>query len=313
MIRNSADHGIERPEQRIAAGKPETGRILLNAFHQGGHIIIEISDDGRGLDVERIKAKALANGLASETELANLSDLSGALFVSMVFLTGALTLDFLGVLPPPARLFPTMDDKKRRMFLALSLGAFLLNMAVVGILFFAGQTLISYASTWPLGSLIIATLIGVLQVLVMFLAAWGAIRGLSALLALSLGVVGIVLEFFAMILTWIHEALRTVGEHLVPDLIFGVAGIFRPNPEHAPRPAPVTSNVLSVVGYGNTSSDFMARLGDVTQLYAFQPDRGGATPMTTTRWTMCFRLNRLNEQYRVSDGEGAPLKPCATI
>lgn len=74
MIRNSADHGIERPEQRVAAGKPETGRIGLNAFHQGGHIIIEISDDGRGLDIERIKAKVLANGLASEAELANLSD-----------------------------------------------------------------------------------------------------------------------------------------------------------------------------------------------------------------------------------------------
>jgi hypothetical protein len=186
----------------------------------------------------------------------------------MVFLTGALTLDFLGVLPPPARLFPTMDDKKRRLFLAISLGAFLLNMVVVGTLFFAGQTLISYASTWPLGSLIIATLIGVLQVLVMFLAAWGAIRGLSALLALSLGLVGIVFEFFALLLTWTHEALRIVGEHLVPDLIFGVSAIFRPNPEHAPRPAPTTSNVLSVVGYGNTSSDFMAHLcADVTQLY----------------------------------------------
>jgi len=79
----------------------------------------------------------------------------------------------------------------------------------------------------------------------MFLAAWGAIRGLSALAALSLGVVGIVLEIVAMIFTWIHEELRTVGGHLVPDLIFGVAGIFRPNPEHAPRPASVTSKIPS--------------------------------------------------------------------
>jgi two-component system, chemotaxis family, sensor kinase CheA len=74
MVRNSADHGLEPPEERRARGKPETGRITLNAFHEGGHIIIEISDDGRGLPVERIRAKALARGLASEAELASMSD-----------------------------------------------------------------------------------------------------------------------------------------------------------------------------------------------------------------------------------------------
>jgi two-component system, chemotaxis family, sensor kinase CheA len=74
MVRNSADHGLERPEQRRAAGKPETGRITLNAYREGGHIVIEISDDGRGLPVERIRAKALARGLASEAELASMSD-----------------------------------------------------------------------------------------------------------------------------------------------------------------------------------------------------------------------------------------------
>ena len=49
MVRNSGDHGLETPAERRAAGKPETGRITLNAFHEGGHIIIEIADDGRGL------------------------------------------------------------------------------------------------------------------------------------------------------------------------------------------------------------------------------------------------------------------------
>jgi len=258
----------------VAPAKPEepeihatwVGEVIIShVLYLVAGVIIVVSDFV--FTVLRLQA-VLFPDLPINPELANLSDLSGALFVSMVFLTGALTLDFLGVLPPPARLFPTMDDKKRRMFLALSLGAFLLNMAVVGVLFFTGQTLISYAATWPLGSLIIATLIGVLQVLVMFLAAWGAIRGLSALLALSLGVVGIIFEFLALLFTWIHEALRTVGEHLVPDLVFGFSGIFRPNPEHAPRPSSTTSNVLSIVGYGNTSSDFMAQLcGDVTQLY----------------------------------------------
>jgi two-component system chemotaxis sensor kinase CheA len=74
MVRNSADHGLERPEERRDSGKGETGTISLNAFHEGGHIIIEISDDGRGLDLERIKAKAIANGLAGEAELAGMTD-----------------------------------------------------------------------------------------------------------------------------------------------------------------------------------------------------------------------------------------------
>jgi len=74
MVRNSCDHGIELPAERRAAGKPETGTITLNAFHEGGHIIIDISDDGKGLSVDKIKAKAMALGLATESELEVMSD-----------------------------------------------------------------------------------------------------------------------------------------------------------------------------------------------------------------------------------------------
>lgn len=74
MVRNSGDHGLEIPAERVAAGKPETGRITLNAFHEGGHIIIEISDDGKGLALSKIKAKIIQNGLATESELAQMSD-----------------------------------------------------------------------------------------------------------------------------------------------------------------------------------------------------------------------------------------------
>ncbi|MCB9982387.1 MAG: chemotaxis protein CheW [Rhodospirillales bacterium] len=73
MVRNSGDHGIEDPATRKAAGKPETGTILLHAFHEGGHIIIQISDDGKGLPLDKIKAKALANGLATAEELEEMS------------------------------------------------------------------------------------------------------------------------------------------------------------------------------------------------------------------------------------------------
>src|SRR5262249_43045528 len=59
---------------RARAGKPDTGKITLNAYHEGGHIVIEIADDGRGLDIDRIKQKALATGLASEADLAAMTD-----------------------------------------------------------------------------------------------------------------------------------------------------------------------------------------------------------------------------------------------
>jgi len=74
MVRNSADHGIEGPDARREAGKDETGTIVLKAFHEGGHIIIQISDDGRGLNVEKIRAKAIANGVATESELDGMSE-----------------------------------------------------------------------------------------------------------------------------------------------------------------------------------------------------------------------------------------------
>ena len=74
MIRNCADHGIETPQERRAAGKPEAGTIRVSAAHEAGHINIAISDDGRGLDVERIRAKALSLGLASEAQLARMTN-----------------------------------------------------------------------------------------------------------------------------------------------------------------------------------------------------------------------------------------------
>ena len=74
MVRNSADHGIEPPDIRTAIGKSETGRITLNAFHEGGHILIEITDDGKGLDVAKIRQKIVQSGLATENECQMMSD-----------------------------------------------------------------------------------------------------------------------------------------------------------------------------------------------------------------------------------------------
>jgi two-component system, chemotaxis family, sensor kinase CheA len=88
LVRNCADHGIEGAAERLAAGKAAAGTIRLTAFHQGGHIIIEIADDGRGLDVARIKAKAIEQGLASEAELATKSD---AEIYNFIFVPGFST------------------------------------------------------------------------------------------------------------------------------------------------------------------------------------------------------------------------------
>jgi two-component system chemotaxis sensor kinase CheA len=74
MVRNSADHGLETPSERQAAGKGEQGTIRLSAYHEGGHIIICIADNGRGLNTERIKAKAVQNGLVTEAELEKMSE-----------------------------------------------------------------------------------------------------------------------------------------------------------------------------------------------------------------------------------------------
>ena len=63
MVRNAADHAIEPPDVREAAGKPRTGTITLRAFHQGGFVIVQVSDDGRGLDPARIRAKAVERGI----------------------------------------------------------------------------------------------------------------------------------------------------------------------------------------------------------------------------------------------------------
>lgn len=90
MIRNCADHALELPDERRAAGKPETGRIELRAFHEGGHIIIQISDDGRGIAASRVSAKALEKGMITPDQLA---DMTPNRIRSLVFQHGFSTND----------------------------------------------------------------------------------------------------------------------------------------------------------------------------------------------------------------------------
>ena len=92
MVRNSADHGLETPAERRAAGKPARGRIRLSAYHEGGQIIIEIADDGRGLNTARIKAKAVAQGLVSEAEIEKLSEAQIQKFIFVPGFSTAATI-----------------------------------------------------------------------------------------------------------------------------------------------------------------------------------------------------------------------------
>jgi two-component system chemotaxis sensor kinase CheA len=90
LMRNAIDHGIETPEERRAKGKHEKGIISINAFQRGKQIIIEISDDGRGLDVERIKGKAIEKGIITEDEAQRMSE---DLAINLIFTPGFSTVD----------------------------------------------------------------------------------------------------------------------------------------------------------------------------------------------------------------------------
>jgi two-component system chemotaxis sensor kinase CheA len=88
IVRNSCDHGIEKPEDRLRRGKAASGRISLRAFHEGGQVNIVISDDGSGIDPQKVKAKALERGLINAQQAERLSDRDA---VNLVFLPGFST------------------------------------------------------------------------------------------------------------------------------------------------------------------------------------------------------------------------------
>jgi len=74
LIRNAVSHGIESPEERTRAGKPPRGRIRLNAYHQGNQVVVEVGDDGRGIDLKKIRSKAIQLGMTTAEELARMNE-----------------------------------------------------------------------------------------------------------------------------------------------------------------------------------------------------------------------------------------------
>ena len=90
LLRNSVDHGIEMPEQRQAVGKPCEGRLLLRAFHEGGQVNVEITDDGGGIDPAKLKAKALQKGLITPDQAARMNDQQA---INLIFAPGFSTAE----------------------------------------------------------------------------------------------------------------------------------------------------------------------------------------------------------------------------
>lgn len=88
ILRNSLDHGLETPEERKAAGKPETGVVRISARHQENYIVIEITDDGRGINTERVKVKAVENGLLTKDAASRLTEKES---LQLIFASGLST------------------------------------------------------------------------------------------------------------------------------------------------------------------------------------------------------------------------------
>lgn len=90
LIRNSADHGIETPEERLSKGKPANGTIKLKAYHDGNNVVIEVSDDGRGIDLKKVTRTAIDRGLIDREQAKNLKESE---IISFLFEPGFSTKD----------------------------------------------------------------------------------------------------------------------------------------------------------------------------------------------------------------------------
>ena len=88
LVRNGVDHGLESPEERVAAGKPAEGVLTLRAYHQGGQVVVEVSDDGAGIDFERVAAKAIERGLRTQAQITQMSPTD---ILQLIFVPGFST------------------------------------------------------------------------------------------------------------------------------------------------------------------------------------------------------------------------------
>ncbi len=90
ILRNAVDHGIEPPEERERLGKPRRGTVILSAYQEGDHIVIEVADDGRGIDVQKVAKKALEKGIIKEDDLQHMGEMD---ILNLIFMPGFSTAE----------------------------------------------------------------------------------------------------------------------------------------------------------------------------------------------------------------------------
>ncbi len=90
ILRNAVDHGIEPPEERERLGKPRRGTVVLSAYQEGDHIVIEVADDGRGIDVQKVAKKALEKGIIKEDDLQHMGEMD---ILNLIFMPGFSTAE----------------------------------------------------------------------------------------------------------------------------------------------------------------------------------------------------------------------------
>ena len=90
LLRNSADHGLESNEERVRLGKPEVGSIFLDAYQDGNNVVIEVRDDGAGIDIDRVRQKAIEKGSITEKQAETMTDKD---FIDLLFLPSFSTAE----------------------------------------------------------------------------------------------------------------------------------------------------------------------------------------------------------------------------
>jgi two-component system chemotaxis sensor kinase CheA len=111
LVRNAIDHGIETPAERRAVGKPADGMLRIVASQEGNSIVIRIQDDGRGIALDKVKAKALARGLVSEAELSSMEPRE---IINLIFLPGFSTAETVTDVSAWTSSAPTFDASTAR-------------------------------------------------------------------------------------------------------------------------------------------------------------------------------------------------------
>jgi hypothetical protein len=212
-------------------------------------------------------------GLTLPTGLSNLGTFSGALLVAMAILGGFLVADFLNAIPPKARLFPILDEQNRKRFLIAALIAFGLNLIVVGLLFALGQILISLNASFPVLSIILAAILGILQLLIVGLSFPGILQGLTTIFALLAGVLMLVFALVLAVISAVQMLMRLITDQAIPEFFDAFSNvlrlIFRIGIPKAPYPHLNDPNALSVIGLGETSSGLAAQTcASIAQLFS---------------------------------------------